>query len=95
MFSSHVSGSSPEGAVGHSQFLNALLDINVPESTISNSKQREKLANLKKSKSPSREEFQNASDNLPGTPVTTSKQKGEGLNRPPGKHPRILKLYHI
>jgi len=95
MFSSHVSGSSPEGAVGHSQFLNALLDINVPESTISNSKQREKLANLKKSKSPSREEFQNASDNLPGTPVTTAKQSGEGLNRPPGKHPRILKLYHI
>jgi len=95
MFSSHVSGSSPEGAVGHSQFLNALLDINIPESSISNSKQREKLIQLKKSKSPSREEFQNASDNLPGTPVTTAKQKGEGLNRPPGKHPRILKLYHI
>ena len=80
LYTSHVPGSSPEGATGHTHFLKALSKLNVPTSLISRNAQTEKLMQLRHTS--------------PSTTSSSKHQIGKGL-MPPGNRHRMITLYRV
>ena len=90
LYDNRVAGDSPSGNLGHTKFLKALRDINVPSSLISTSIQNQKLSKLKHH-SPIKSPNEFASPLGSHTPTTTMKGKGF----PPGIRQHMLKLYRV
>ena len=81
---------TPSGNIGHSKFLSALNEINVPANLISSTSQYSKMVDLKKLTSPT---GSFSTPTMPTTPTSTKPQKGKGL--PPGIRRHMLRLYRV
>jgi len=102
LYTHKVAQDTPEGNPGHSKFLLALNEINVPASLISSTAQYAKLVELKKTTPTREEDFISPIDSpskfaLDKTTPLSVKQgkpmKGNGV--PPGKRQRMMTLYRI
>ena len=95
LYSHYAPTSSPEGAVGHSKFIGALREINVPLSLISSKIQSAKLVALNKPQSPHspnpKEYLDPVGEQSPLSNRKPVAMKGKGL--PPGKRIRMLTVY--
>jgi len=102
LYTHHVAQDSPNGNYGHTQFLKALNDINVPGGLISSNTQYNKLVELKKHTPTRPEDFASpihSPSKFPlGKTAPLSVKGGKpmsGKGFPPGKRQRMMTLYRI